>query len=521
MAWPTRARWRTAAPREDDLAKTASDDETRRPDQSGGAAFTEGSILRHIVATTSYGAIGLMTLFLVDLADLFFLSLLGQEELAAAVGYAGSILFFSTSLCIGLAIATAATISRTIGRGDRDGARRLVAHNASATILISLPLALASWFLIPDFLDLLGATGRTHELAVIYLQIILPSMPLLALAMAGGGVLRAVALPRLAMWSTVGGGLVNAALDPLLIFGLNLDIVGAAIASVAARVAVFGLAWYWVLRQADMLGPIMPRAWLADLRPFLYVALPAMATNLATPVGNTVVIGALSEHGDEAVAGFAIIGRLIPVAFATVFALSGAIGPIVGQNYGAGHFHRVRRALWNGLVFACVAVFVPSLLFYLLEEQIILVFGATGGAAELIRVFIEGITLLFIFVAALFVANAAFNNLGQPLWATLSNWGRATVGTIPLVWLGDDLFGAPGILWGQALGGVLFGALAFVAALWLVHKRRLKATPGLEERFFRMPLQATTVYRGWMPSAAALREEKERKTERAKERPSR
>ncbi|MEO1193816.1 MAG: MATE family efflux transporter [Pseudomonadota bacterium] len=487
--------------------------DTRPPaaQQQGGAAFTEGSILRHIVATTSYGAIGLMTLFLVDLADLFFLSLLGQEELAAAVGYAGSILFFTTSLCIGLAIATAATISRAIGQGDRARAKRLVAHNASASLLVTVPIAIAAWFMIPDFLTWLGATGRTHELAQVYLEIIMPSLPLLALAMAGGGVLRAVALPRLAMWSTVGGGLVNAVLDPILIFGLNLDIVGAAIASVAARVTVFAIAWYRVVGMTQMLGPIQPAAWLADIKPFLVIAVPAMATNLATPVGNTVVVSALAEHGDDAVAGFAIIGRLVPVAFATVFALSGAIGPIVGQNYGAGNFERVRLALWNALGFACAAVALPALLFYLLEEQIVFIFGASDGAADLIRVFIEGVTLLFVFTAALFIANAAFNNLGRPFWATLSNWGRATVGTIPLVWLGDHLYGAPGIIWGQALGGVIFGSLAFTAALWLVYKRRQVASDAPQERFFRMPLQATTVYRGWMPSAAALREEKERR----------
>ncbi len=473
---------------------------------AGGAAFTQGSVLRHIVATTTYGAVGLMTLFLVDLADLFFISLLGQEELAAAVGYAGSILFFSTSLCIGLAIATAATVAKSIGSGERATARRLVAHNAVASIVISAPVAALAWIFVPDFLTWLGATGRAHELAVVYLRIIMPSMPLLALAMAGGGVLRAVALPRLAMWSTVGGGLVNAVLDPILIFGLGLDLVGAALASVAARIAVCLIAWYKVMATANMLGRPEVAQSAADLRPFLAIALPAIATNLATPVSNSVVIGALSTHGDDAVAGFAIIGRLIPVAFGTVFALSGAVGPIVGQNYGAGNFERVRLALWNALAFSFLAVLVPALLFFVFEEQIVLAFSAKGEAAELIRVFVEGITVMFVFVAALFVANAAFNNLGRPLWATLSNWGRATIGTIPLVWLGDYLYGAPGILWGQAFGGVLFGTLAFVAALWLVHKRRVLEVPDSDQRFFRLPLQATTIYRGWMPSPASLRE---------------
>ena len=338
----------------------------------------------------------------------------------------------------------------------------------------------------------------------------MPAWLVVVAAMAGGGVLRAVALPRLAMWSTVGGGLVNLVLDPLLIFGLGLDIVGAALGTAAARIAVFAIAWHRVIFTARMLGRFQWRHWLEDLKPFLAVALPAAATNLATPVSNTVVVRALSGHGDDAVAGYAIVSRLIPVAFGAVFALSGAIGPIVGQNYGAERLERVRQVLWSGLAFSAVIVFLPSLLLYLLEDWIVLVFHASAGAAQLIRVFLEGVTALFFFVAALFVANAAFNNLGRPLWATLANWGRATIGTIPLVWAGDALYGAPGILWGQGLAGVFFGCGAFTAALWLVHRRRLATTPGMDQRFFRLPLQALVTYRGWIPSAASLREEEER-----------
>ncbi len=486
----------------------------------GGAGFTEGSILKHIIATTLYGAIGLLTLFLVDLADLYFLSLLGQEELAAAVGYAGTILFFSTSFCIGLAIATAATVARTVGAGDRQLARRLVVHNALAVLILTLPAALIGFLFAPEFLEALGAQGRTLELATTYLRIIFPSMPLLALAMAGGGVLRANALPRLAMWSTVGGGLVNAVLDPILIFGFGWDIVGAALGSVAARIAVFAIAWYGVVVRARVLGRFQWAHLLADTRPFLAVALPATLTNLATPIGNSVMIAALSRHGDDVVAGFAIVSRIIPVAFGAIFALTGAIGPIVGQNYGAQRYERVRIALWSALAFAAVTVLLPALLLYLLEGQIARAFHATPGAAEVIAIFASGVSLSFLFVGALFIANAAFNNLGRPLLATLTNWGRATIGTIPLVWLGDYLFGVAGILWGQALGGVIFGLASFVAALWLVHKRKLVARPGSDERFFRLPLQASTIYRGWIPSGATLRESRQRtEAERPKDEP--
>jgi Na+-driven multidrug efflux pump len=79
------------------------------------AKFVEGSVSCHISVMTATAATGLIALFVVDLLDLYFLSLLGETELAAAVGYAGSILFFTTSVCIGLAIAMAALVARADG----------------------------------------------------------------------------------------------------------------------------------------------------------------------------------------------------------------------------------------------------------------------------------------------------------------------------------------------------------------------------------------------------------------------
>jgi len=477
----------------------------------GKARFTQGSILRHILVTTAYGAVGMMTLFLVDFADLFFLSLLGEQELAAAVGYAGVILFYTTSICIGLAIAMGATVARAIGAGNMAAAQRYAAHNAILAVAATLPITLAGWIYVPELLGLLGAEGRTLELAIVYLRIVLPSMPLLALAMAGGGILRAAALPRLAMWSTVWGGLVNLILDPILIFWLDMGVAGAAVASVAARLAVLLVAWRRVFLEGGLIGVPQKTGWLRDARAYFGIALPAMATNLATPVGSTAVIEAMSRHGDAAVAGYAIVERTTLVAFAAIFALSGTVGPILGQNAGAGLFERVRRTLWDALLVSGGIVLLAAAALFLLQDRIVALFEASGEAAEIVLVFTNGVTLSFLFTAALFVSNAAFNNLGRPLWSTLSNWSRATLGTIPLVLLGDLWFGAAGILWGYALGAVIFGSLAFTAALWLAG-RQARAEVATLGGFFRVPLAAFASYRGWIPSGAALvaQEESER-----------
>ena len=128
--------------------------------------------MRHVLVMTSTASIGLLALFLVDFADLYFLSLLGEVEVAAAIGYAGAILFFTTSIGIGLSIAAASVVSRKIGAGDAEAARRLATNCHIYAGTAAVVLSALIWPLLPGILDVLGAGGRTHELAVGYLRII-------------------------------------------------------------------------------------------------------------------------------------------------------------------------------------------------------------------------------------------------------------------------------------------------------------------------------------------------------------
>lgn len=432
------------------------------------ARFIEGSTLRHVAVMAATGSIGLIAVFVVDLLNLFYISLLGEAELAAAIGYAGTLMFFTTAVAIGVMIAGSALVSRAIGAGRREDARRLatsaLVYMVLATVLMSA-LALA---VLGPLLALLGASGRTLDIAHGFLMLVLPSTPLLGLGMAASGVLRAIGDARRSMWVTLAGGLTTAVLDPLLILALGMGVEGAAIVSVISRCVMAAYGLRAVVRVHNLAARPSLEAFRGDARPLSGIAVPAILTNVATPVGNAYITFALASHGDVAVAAWAVIGRVIPVAFGPLFALTGAIGPIIGQNVGAGRFERVRRALMDSLRLTLVYVGVMWLLLALARHAIAQSFGLSGEGVGLVAFFCLYAAGSFIFLGALFVANAAFNNLGAPLLSTLFNWGRATLGTVPFVWLGSRLAGAEGVLAGQALGAVAFGVLALVFAFRLV-----------------------------------------------------
>jgi Na+-driven multidrug efflux pump len=300
------------------------------------------------------------------------------------------------------------------------------------------------------------------------------------------------------MASTLTGGLVNAVLDPILIFGLDMGIAGAAWASVGARFAVLLVAAYGVTAQTKIMGRFKAKAFGRDILRIGEIAGPAILTNVATPFGNAYVVTSMAAFGDDAVAGFSIIGRIIPVVFGAIFALSGAVGPVIGQNVGAEKFDRVRRALLDAAILSTGVVLLASAILYLLHEPITRAFGASEGATALFSFFATFVAVLFVFSGAQFIANAAFNNLGRPLWSSYVNWGRVTVGTIPLVWLGGQWLGPEGVLLGQAIGGVIFGAGAFYVAWNLcAGDAPAIARPETRSLLFRVPLSAQTIYRGW------------------------
>lgn len=444
--------------------------------------FVTGSMLRHILVLTGTGAAGLMAIFLGDLANILFLSWVGDDSVIAAVGYASSILFLTISMGIGLSIAATSLVSPALGARRRMRARRLSLNAHVLTFVMASLLSLVIWLLIPQLLQLLGATGRASEFATVYLMILVPALPPLASAMTSASVLRSVGDARRAMNVTLIGAPVNTLLDAILILGLGLGIQGAAIASALARLVMMAIGLYGVIWVHDLWGRLRVRTVIADARAHIAVAGPAVLTNIATPFANAYVTRAMAPFGDSAVAGWAIVGRVIPVAFGAIFALSAIVGPIIGQNYGAAAFDRVRAALTQSLLVTAAFTGIAWGILAALAWPIAGAFDATGETADLIVFFCRRLPPMFLFLGALFVANAAFNTLGRPHYSTALNWGRATFGTIPFVQAGAILGGAAGVLAGSLLGGLIFGILAVCLAYrWIdqlaAENARIDATP--------------------------------------------
>ena len=328
-------------------------------------------------------------------------------------------------------------------------------------------------------LRLLGAGTAVRGPAELFVVATAPSLPLLGLGLAATSLLRSVGDARRAMSVTLLAAIATACLDPVLIFGLHLGLTGAAISTVLSR-GVLGLVGWRSIRRHGLPGRLAWPMLADDTRRLFDVAGPAILTNLATPVGSAFVTSQMARFGAAAVSGQVTVDRIAPVAFGLVFALSGAVGPIMAQNLGAWQMDRVRATLLHSLVVGLSAVLLAWLILAAGQNLVVQAFAATGITAQLIHLFCSVTAAGFLGVGALFVANASFNNLGFPFLSTLFNWGRATLGTIPFVAVGAR-FGPAGILYGQAAGALLFGTVAMVVALRVTARLRPTLIEPVEE----------------------------------------
>lgn len=425
-------------------------------------SYLQGSIIRHVIRDAGISSTGLLAVLAVDVLDLFYLGLLQDGDIIAALGFSWPILLGLLALSLGVSTTMLARVSREIGKGNRERARQLASHIMIMGLVLNSLVSLLIWFTLPSYLMLIGAEGRTAALALSYLQIIVPCLPILTVSMSAGCLLRAAGAPKRAMVAKISGAAGNAVLDPIFIFFLGMGMPGAAVATALSRVMIMAVALHGVWRVYDLLGPVDKRVFVRDLSPVLLNAIPVGISKLATPLASAILIACLARHGPAAVAAMAIIDRIAPFAFVGLSALPQSIGPILGQNLGAGGRSRIRQIWRSGGGLLMIYMLLIFLALALSREHWPLLFGAKGETASLIAFYSLWIVPCYFFNGLQALAHTSFNISGHAFQAMLFDLGRDSLGLVPLILLGGFLAGPHGILMGFGASMILFGSWSFL-----------------------------------------------------------
>ena len=439
--------------------------------------LTQGSVPKSLAKLTAPMVMGVSSSILVQTLEMGFIGQLSTQHVAA-ITFTFPLAMVLTSIALGIGIGTSSVIARVVGSGDHDDVARLGTH---ALILVAMLLAVLSaiaWLMIDPLFKALGASAALMPLIHSYLDIYLPGTVLFTLTMIAGNIMRANGSANIPGVVMTVGALINLVLDPFLIFGWfglpRMELAGAATAMTVTRALTAAVLIYYVFNGKMALAHNVRARFANSAKRILQVGLPAMATQLIGPVTAALITRMLAQHGEVVVAGFGVAGRIEAVAAMMLFALSGSIGPFVGQNWGARQIDRVRLGVRASYQFSIAwGTFAATLLF---------LFG--GSLAQIIDdeptvVAVAGVYLALVpwsygFWGVLMMSSASFNALGKPLPSTALSFLRMFIVYLPLATVLNHLYGFQGIFIATLITNITLG----IAAWWWFKARLRRMSSG-------------------------------------------
>ena len=410
---------------------------------------------------------GISSIMIAAIVDAYFVGQLGTQELAA-VSLTFPLFMGMTSVAMGLGIGATSVISRKLGSGDHQTSLTIGNHTILLVVGVVILVEFLGLFTMEWLYLALGTTESLMPWVVAYTQILFVGLPFFAIAMVGGMMLRSMGDIKTAAIIMIVGSILQMALAPVLILGIGswegLGIYGSAWAFVLSRLALFVYAVrvfksYGLFRSPGPWNEIRA-SWLAILR----LGLPAMASQLIHPISMGILLGMLATYGTAVVAAYGIVNRIEGLALMVMMALSSSLGPVIGQNFGARQFHRVKRAISLSYRFSLIYGTCIAILLFTFASPLAGAFRDDPQVVEAAVWFLCVVPITFTIGGIGMISASTFVAYGEALPSFTLSMLRSIVVLVPMAYVMQLYFGYLGVFAGIAVTNVLVGSTAFV---WL------------------------------------------------------
>ena len=392
----------------------------------------------------------------------------------AALGFAFPLTFIGNSANIGLGAGTMSAVSRALGQGEHERAKR---HGAAAILLGLTVMSLLVGLMLlamPYVLRLAGARDGVLDMALQYLAISLPSLVIVSIASMSNNVLRANGEALLPSAIMISGAVINIILDPFLIFGWGpfprMEIQGAALATLIGNSIGAMVGFYLILihRKAisfvEMTWQSVKRAW----RIIGQVGLPAAGTNIIVPVATFLAVAIMALSLSETdVAAFGVASRAELLSVGMLYALSACIGAITGRNGGAGNTERVKKAFHVCYLICLIWSTATAVILALFAPQVASIFTNDAVLIKKIMPYLYIVPVTIFAYGFVFVSAAGLNALGRPIYGFIYTIIRSMILYIGFIFIGVQLGGLIGAYIAVALANVISG---LIAVFWTLRR---------------------------------------------------
>ena len=421
--------------------------------------LTQGAIAPWLYRLTAPMVLGIMAMFLFNLVDTYFISLLGTQPLAA-ISFTFPVTMLVINMGIGLSIATGAVVARALGQKDQQQTTLWISSSFYLAILIALILMTIGLTFQDTIFQLLGAGPELLPLISAYMTWWFAGSVLLIILIVVNASVRATGNTKLPSLVMLFSALLNGILDPLLIFGIGpfpeLGIKGAAIATLISWLLALLLIMRFMIRN-QLISFGLNTDFINSWKKLVSLGVPAAFTNMLGPLANGLLVAWVAQYGTTAIAAYGVGSRLEPLALIVVMAFTASLPPFVGQNHGAGEHKRIEEALVKSMQFIMIWQLLVYAAMAIMAEPISLLFSDDANVREVIKTFIYILPISYFGLGFSLVTTATINSLHKPRISLLINALRLFIFYIPLAWIGNHYWGLTGLFWGCAMANLMVG----------------------------------------------------------------
>ena len=407
----------------------------------------------------------LVTCFYV-IVDTYFVGQLNTQS-TAAVGIVFPLMSLIQAIGSFFGHGSGAYMSRELGARRTDSASSMATTGLVYALFTGILIAILALFFLRPLSLLLGSTATSLPFTEQYMAIILLGAPFQIASFTLNSQLRMQGNARYAMWGIISGALLNVVLDPILIFGCNLGLRGAALATVIGQVVSVAILLAMCHFRATAGVRLRPRFFSLHwhyVREIVYGGSPSLSRQGLASISVILLNVAAAGYGDAAVAAMSIVSRVTMFVMAVIVGLGQGFQPFCGYCYGAALYARLRQGFWFTVRVGFIFLLFFSAVFFCFAEQTIAVFRDDAIVIAIGSTALRWHLAVYPLNAYIMAGNMMLQTTRRPLRANVLSSARRGLVFIPFILILPHLFGLMGIAMCQAVCDVV----TFIIAIPIV-----------------------------------------------------
>jgi len=436
--------------------------------------MTETPVSRLIPRLAVPTIISMLITSIYNMADTFFVSQLGTSA-SGAVGVNFSLMAMIQAIGFTLGMGSGNYMSRMLGAKEQDRAQRACSVAVYTAFALGLILTVFGILNIDRMVRVLGATETIAPYAKDYGRYILIAAPYMTVSFVFNNHLRSQGNAALSMIGITTGGILNVILDPVLIFGFDMGISGAAIATIFSQFVSFVILLVLVVRSKNVLKPLpgyFTFQWWV-YKEILSAGLPTLGRQGLASVASVLLNVAASGFGDAAVAAMSIVTRIMMFINSALIGFGQGFQPVCGFNFGAGRYDRVLEAYFFCRRVAFVFLLIMGIIMFAVSTPLMRLFRKED--ADVIRIGALALKMqccLLPLQAFVIMGNMLAQSIGYSFRATITAISKQGLFFIPAILILPKLFGVTGLQLAQPVADGLTFILTQLIIMMVVKELR-------------------------------------------------